>query len=102
MRDGPHFSAILILVCIPRLHDIGRTGWFALGLFIAELQVDVQLFPYRSLRLIEAPTTGAIVLAVGLVAAVVCIGLIPGQPGANKFGPPCRPGLKGQRFGAGR
>ena len=102
LRGGPYLSLIMIFVCVPRLHDIGRTGWFALGLWVAEVQVEIQLFPYRPTRFIEAPTMSTIVLAVAVVAVLVCLGLIPGQPGANKFGPPCRPGLKGQLVGAGQ
>ncbi len=35
----PYGEAVLILLCVPRLHDIGRSGWWAGGLIIAEIAV---------------------------------------------------------------
>lgn len=93
-RTGPYFSVVMIFVCVPRLHDIGRTGWYALGLWIAEVELDTRLFPYRPPPFIEVPTVGTMVLAAVVIGAIIWLGVIPGQPGANKFGPPCRPGLK--------
>lgn len=91
---GPYFSVIMIFVCVSRLHDIGRTGWFVVGFWIAETYLEIQLLPYRPPPFIEVPTVGTIVLAAAVVGAFVWLGLIPGQPGRNKFGPPCPPGLK--------
>ena len=85
----------MMFVCVPRLHDIGRTGWYALGLWIAEVELEIRLFPYRPPPFIEVPTVGTMVLAAVVVGAIVWLGIIPGQPGANKFGPPGPPGLKG-------
>jgi uncharacterized membrane protein YhaH (DUF805 family) len=102
LREGPYFSLIVVLVCPLRLHDLGRTGWFALGIWLVALQVEEQVLPYRPPPLIEAPTGINIVLAAALIVVLVGLGAIPGQPGANKFGPPSRPWLKGQPVGAGQ
>ena len=91
---GPYFSVVLLFACAPRLHDIGRSGWFALGLLIAEIELDTRLVPYRPPPFIEVPTVGTMVLAAVVVGAFIWLGVIPGQPGANKFGPPCPPGLR--------
>jgi uncharacterized membrane protein YhaH (DUF805 family) len=92
---GPYFSVFTMFICVPRLHDIGRSGWFALGFSSAEIELATQLFPYRPPPFIEVPTAGTMVLAAVVVGAFIWLGVIPGQPGANKFGPPCPPGLRG-------
>jgi uncharacterized membrane protein YhaH (DUF805 family) len=84
----PQIAVVVILSAIPRLHDIGRSGWWAVGLFIAGAHVESlfstgpEIFPGSNLI--------AIILAVLLAVALVVLGALPGQPGANKFGAPLR------------
>lgn len=87
---GPGVSEfVLIIVCIPRLHDIGRSGWWVL----AGLAVEVAgvfgglfLFPAQALLVMGA-------MNVVLFGFLVWLGALPGQPFDNRFGPPPPPGL---------
>jgi uncharacterized membrane protein YhaH (DUF805 family) len=84
----PQIAVVVIMSTIPRLHDIGRSGWWAVGFFIAGAHVQSlflagpEIFPGSNLI--------AIILAAMLVGALVVLGALPGQPGANKFGAPPR------------
>jgi len=80
----------VILLCVPRLHDIGRSGWWAGGLIVAEIAVV-------ACALIALPEDSAM-LVLGLFAIVVAIllavlGAMPGQARANRFGGVPAPGL---------
>lgn len=97
----PPLTLAVTLLGVPRLHDIGRSGWFALGIFAPSILIETHIFPDRTGSL-AAPTLGVILLMAALVGAVVWLGAVRGQPGANKFGPPCLPGLRGQPVGAGQ
>jgi uncharacterized membrane protein YhaH (DUF805 family) len=63
-------------VCSKRLHDRGRSGWWAalvLGGFLA-----VWPMPRAASAIVAAPV---------LVWTLVELGLMPGEQGANRFGP---------------
>ena len=62
-------------VCWKRLHDRGRTGWWAVMVLVAFLAV----WP------ISHPVAAAFALPI-LVWAVVELGAMPGEQGANRFG----------------
>lgn len=85
---GPPIGMAVVLPTVSRLHDIGRSGWWALGLFVPGVQVQTlfatgpELFPGSKLI--------AIIASVLLVGTLVVIGALPGQPGANRFGAPPR------------
>ena len=97
----PPLTVVLTLLSIPRLHDIGRSGWFVLGVFILGVPIEEQVFPIGT-GLFVAPTISITVMIVAAVGIVISLGTIRGQPGANRFGPPCPPGLHGQPIEAGR
>src|ERR1700741_4457841 len=40
-RRVPYGELVLIVLCVPRLHDIGRSGWWVGGVFIAEIAFTV-------------------------------------------------------------
>lgn len=84
---------ILLGCCVPRLHDLGRSGWWFLGL------VPIQFAATGlTLKFIEAPVGlvvghyASTILTLGLL---VWLGCIQGQPSANRFGAPPVRGLRG-------
>ena len=95
-------TVAFVLLSVGRLHDIGRTGWLAIGLFVPGVLLETLLL--RSGEAVMAPGTlvEIALLALAILAGLLFLGTIPGQPGANKFGGPPGQGLKGQRLGAGR
>lgn len=76
------FNAILILVQVRRLHDLGRSGWWAAWATLAPLILGVLLFYVAGE---EIATLVGVVLELILV---ILIGAWPGDPEANRFGPP--------------
>jgi uncharacterized membrane protein YhaH (DUF805 family) len=83
-------EVVLLFVCVPRLHDIGMSGWWAGGAIIAELIVvagSLLLLPFSEFPMV----VGAFVLVIAL--AMIVLGLKAGDPGANRFGDPPPPGV---------
>jgi uncharacterized membrane protein YhaH (DUF805 family) len=83
-------EGVLVLLCVPRLHDIGRSGWWVLGIFAIELLgafVGFGLFRGEA----SVQVMGAFVLII--FGLVLWLGFIPGQGDANRFGEPPAPGL---------
>lgn len=80
-----------VLVAVPRLHDIGRSGWIVAGALGVECAV---LFGMVLLReSIDAIMIASGVLALALTGLGVWLGAIPGQEGPNKWGNPPGPGI---------
>ena len=78
-------EGLLIFLCVPRLHDLGRSGWWVLiplGIELAAVAVAIAVFAGDEAMVI---LTGAFLVVAGFV---VVLGLIPGQPQANRFGKP--------------
>ena len=76
-------EASLILLTIPRLHDIGRSGWLVLwgvAIEVVGLIASFVLLPQESVQV----GMGLTVLVLGVV--ILILGLIPGDKGANKYG----------------
>jgi uncharacterized membrane protein YhaH (DUF805 family) len=74
-------TVVLALVQARRIHDFGRTGWWALLAAVA----PAAALPLMMVTSLEAA------LGVGLLlelALIVWIGVIPGDPDENRFGPP--------------
>jgi uncharacterized membrane protein YhaH (DUF805 family) len=96
----PHVAeVVLIMIGVPRLHDIGKSGWLVLG------PLGLELFgAIGALALL--PRENAM-QAVGLVMLVIFglmiwLGCIPGQDFENRFGPPPGTGIQwGRRPKAG-
>jgi uncharacterized membrane protein YhaH (DUF805 family) len=81
---------VLIAICVPRLHDVGLTGWVAaipLAIEIIAVLTSVLLLPSEL-----APAAMGLVV-IGLAILLIILGAIPGQKAANRFGPPPRPWL---------
>lgn len=80
-------EAMLVLMCVPRLHDLGKSGWWVLiplGLEVVTVIVALTAFSPEEAYVLFA---GAFLVVVG---SIVVLGLIPGQPHANRFGEPPR------------
>lgn len=85
---------VLIYLAVPRLHDIGRTGWWAaavLGLEIALTVVAFVTLPEEQ----ALSVTG--VMGLAIFGLMVWLGSIPGEPAPNRFGDPPARGLQFRR-----
>lgn len=86
-------TVAFVLLSQSRLHDIGRTGWFSVGFFIPGIVLETLLHPAEG-----AVGGGALVeialLVLAILAGLSFLGVIPGQPGANRFGRPSGRGLR--------
>jgi Protein of unknown function (DUF805) len=78
-------EGILFLLCVPRLHDIGLSGWWCGIAFLLEIAVvaaSLMLLPLSEARI----PMGIFVLM--LVVALIWLGIKRGEPGPNRFGEP--------------
>jgi len=92
----PKFSIpeyVILILCVPRLHDIGRTGWWAGGALIGELVLVAALFTTSADTILTAG--GAYMFFVAVL--MIVLGCLPGQPAENRFGPPPKRGLDWSR-----
>jgi uncharacterized membrane protein YhaH (DUF805 family) len=82
-------EVVLIFLAVPRLHDIGKSGWFVLiGLAVEVAAIAVMV----SLPLEQA--RGIVGLAsLTIVGLMIVLGVIPGSPDSNRWGEPPEPGL---------
>jgi uncharacterized membrane protein YhaH (DUF805 family) len=67
-----------------RLHDIGRSAWWVAAIYLADLAVVFLLMTLGH-------TASSVAFLCGLLfqlALTVGLGVIPGDPGPNRFGPP--------------
>jgi uncharacterized membrane protein YhaH (DUF805 family) len=93
-QDAQISEGVLSLLCIPRLHDIGRSGWLllvplglelgAVGVAIAFLSLTTALMVFGMVTLV-------------FVALLIWLGCIPGDAQTNRFGDPPAPGLSWRR-----
>ncbi|MFL5296625.1 MAG: DUF805 domain-containing protein [Phenylobacterium sp.] len=87
-------ATVLALLQARRLHDFGRSGWWAVAAMAAPIPVALMTYAMASEE--EAILAGTIV-TFGLI---VLIGAIPGDPGGNRFGP--APPFSAKRLMTGR
>jgi len=78
----------ILLAWIRRLHDLGRSGWFAP---LINVVINVASFGFVALLGAENGSIAAFLL---YAAALVAMGSVPGQPRTNAYGPP--PGKLGE------
>ena len=83
-------EGILVIFCIPRLHDIGRSGWHVLWGVGTELIVMGMGLAFLPLALFPLAAGVATLLVFGLL---IVLGCLKGDPAANRFGEPPPPGL---------
>jgi uncharacterized membrane protein YhaH (DUF805 family) len=80
----------MIAFGVPRLHDLGRSGWWMvvpIGFEIVAVALGAVLGGINGILV-----AGGLVLLV-IAAMMIVIGIIPGNAGANAFGAPPPPGL---------
>lgn len=83
-------EVVLIMVCVPRLHDIGRSGWIAGGVVLAEIAVAIGgIFIFLGDTYFVAMGVMVLVIA-GLL---IWLGTLPGDPLTNRFGDQPAPGI---------
>ncbi|WP_158277986.1 DUF805 domain-containing protein [Caulobacter endophyticus] len=90
MRPLPAALVVMLIAAIPRLHDLGRTGWWAGGVFLALMALffgGQYVLPRQALQ----NALGVAVLV--LPGLLVCLGALPGQKAENAFGSPPPKGL---------
>lgn len=87
----PHVGEfVLIFLGVPRLHDIGKSGWLVLwpiGLELLGVISAVVFLPPQQVFVVG----GLIVLVI--VGLMTWLGCIRGEGGENRFGPPPLPGI---------
>jgi hypothetical protein len=88
---GGFNEIILVLLAVPRLHDIGKSGWWAGGVFLAEIVLATVAALLLPAQFAMMPLAIFVVIVFGLL---IWLGTIPGQPGANKYGEPPRFGWR--------
>lgn len=90
---GDHVSVseiVLLIICIPRLHDIGKSGWWSGGLILVELALLALTITFLPLEQAQQAMGVFVLIVAGLM---IWLGCVPGQPFANKFGEPPAPGF---------
>jgi uncharacterized membrane protein YhaH (DUF805 family) len=84
-------EVVLIFVCVPRLHDIGKSGWFALigvAIEMVGIAVGLAFFPFGQFP-VAMGVAGVIILGL-----IIWLGLARGDPNPNAWGDPPAPGIQ--------
>ena len=94
MEKPPGAEVPFMFLLVPRLHDLGYSGWWALSLFALEIV-------FIGIGLMVSGSEGILILG-GLFAIVALLGLIvvallPGEDGTNRWGDPPPPGIQWKR-----
>lgn len=88
--DGSISEVVVVFLCIPRLHDMGLSGWHVLwGIGLEILAVAIGLYLGSAEAILMAG--GIAVFAIGI--AMIVLGAVPGQRDPNRFGDPPAPGF---------
>jgi len=82
---------VLVFVCVPRLHDIGRSGWIAGGVFLVEIAVITA----AALLLQDEDGILAVagVMALVIAGLLIWLGCIPSDRVSNAYGGQPGPGI---------
>jgi uncharacterized membrane protein YhaH (DUF805 family) len=90
-------EVLLILICVPRLHDLGRSGWWIVLPIVGELAavLAISLMSHPTAELDNDAIKGLATLAglVVLFLPTIALLFIPGQQGPNRFGEAPEPGI---------
>jgi len=79
-----------LIVCVPRLHDIGRSGWWFGAAILLEIVGGV--LGAMSIEPLDLVLGVIVLVEAGLL---IWLGAIKGQLDSNRFGEPPLPGLQG-------
>lgn len=88
-------EVVLLWIAVPRLHDIGRSGWWAGGVLGIELAGVI-------VTLAVLPSVAGVQLAAGLfgllvIVLMIVLGCLPGEKEANDYGDAPAPGFSSSR-----
>ncbi|HEU0163247.1 MAG TPA: DUF805 domain-containing protein [Rhizomicrobium sp.] len=72
----------LLVIAVPRLHDLGYSGWWAGGVLLA-LTGALLAATFHS-EMVATHAAGGIILL--LVTAALWLGIMPGEKTANRWG----------------
>jgi uncharacterized membrane protein YhaH (DUF805 family) len=75
-------TGAMLIIQIRRFHDLGRTGWWAVGLTVAQFVVMLPVL------LLAPEEIGLAVVGLIGIAVIVGMGAVPGDRYENRFGPP--------------
>jgi uncharacterized membrane protein YhaH (DUF805 family) len=90
-RKPPHIAeVVLIILGVPRLHDIGKSGWLVLWPIGLEVVGAICAFGFLPLESAMAVMGLVVLIIAGLM---IWLGCIRGQDVENRFGPPPSPGI---------
>ncbi|MDG2531937.1 DUF805 domain-containing protein [Caulobacter endophyticus] len=89
-RQLPSALVVMLIAAIPRLHDLGRSGWWAGGVFIAVMAL---IFGGQYVLAPQALQNALGVVVLVLPGLLIGLGALPGQKADNAFGPPPPKGL---------
>ena len=92
-KPGPT-EVIAAFIVIPRLHDIGRSGWWYAPLVVGEILVAVLGYNLGGL---DGVLIAAGIYMLLVLALLAVLALIPGQPFPNRWGNPPPPGIGWKR-----
>jgi uncharacterized membrane protein YhaH (DUF805 family) len=83
-------DVLLLIVAIPRLHDFGRSAWWAVAVLLLEFLAGVALA-----KLLPAPQLPVSIgmIAIVIAALTILVGFLRGTAGTNRFGPQPAPGI---------
>jgi uncharacterized membrane protein YhaH (DUF805 family) len=91
----PHVGeVILAFIAIPRLHDIGKSGWWFGGAVIAEIVLTLLVLVTLSTDTAET-ALGALVFV--FACPLIWLGAVRGDPYSNPYGEPPTGTLNWQR-----
>ena len=94
LLDAPYGNGLILLtLCVPRLHDMGKSGWFVLFAGVPVL-FAAMIGPYFSL---EGQNTVALLMLSAIAGFVILLGVVPGDPKPNRWGSPPDLGLAFRR-----
>ena len=79
--QGANF--MLLVVAVPRLHDIGRAGWWALVVLVLEFAAGMAIGKFLPPAQMM---TGIGAIAVLVLALTILVGSVRGDAGPNRFG----------------
>jgi len=75
-------AGVLVISQVRRLHDIGRSGWWALAVQVASIIVALVLLPLAGTHI--AVIAGALLV----LGFSIWLGCVPGETIRNRFGEP--------------